>query len=134
MPSRKKKISDPGFTTETIPLANLIPHPRNYRTHPQDQIDHLCESIRKNGLYRNIVIARDDTILAGHGVVEACGQLGMEDIPIVRLDVAPDDPTALKVLAGDNEISHLGEINDRVLSDILKEINEFDVDGLIGTG
>jgi hypothetical protein len=40
----------------------------------------------------------------------------------------------MKVLAGDNEISHLGEIDDRALSEILREIKESDPAGLLGTG
>jgi ParB-like chromosome segregation protein Spo0J len=52
---------------------NLIkPHPKNYKKHPQDQLEHICKSIRENGIYRNILIANDNIILAGHGVYEAC--------------------------------------------------------------
>lgn len=115
-------------------VSKLKPHPQNYRSHPADQLNHIKESIRRHGIYRNVVTANDGTILAGHGVVEACKELGIEIIPIVRLKVGPDDPSALKVLTGDNEIGHLGEIDDRQLSEILKKINETDITGLIGTG
>lgn len=119
-------------TTEK--LADLKPHPRNYRKHPPDQLAHIKESIRRHGLYRNVVTANDGTILAGHGVVEVCRDLGVEVIPTVRLNVGPEDPAALKVLTGDNEIGHLGEIDDRRLSEILKQIKETDITGLAGTG
>lgn len=122
------------FELETVAIDDLRPHPRNYRTHPEDQVEHLIESIREHGLYRNIVVAKDDTILAGHGVVEAVRKMGMEQVPVVRLDLSPDEPRALKVLAGDNEIEHLVEQDDRALSELLKEIYETDVDGLLGTG
>jgi hypothetical protein len=46
-------------------------HPRNYRRHPQDQLRHISASIRENGFYRNVVVARDGTVLAGQGVVQA---------------------------------------------------------------
>jgi hypothetical protein len=113
--------------------SELHAHPRNYRKHPDDQLEHIVESIRAHGFYRNIVVARDGTILAGHGVVEAARKMGVERVPVVKLDVDPEDPRALKVLAGDNEISRLGEIDDRALSQLLKEIST-DVDGLLGTG
>ena len=119
---------------EMVALAELKPHPRNYRKHPEDQLEHLCESIRANGVYRNIAIARDSTILAGHGVAKACAKLGMATIPVLRLDLDPGDPKALKLLAGDNEISNLAVIDDRALSDMLKEIGEIDIEGLLGTG
>jgi hypothetical protein len=40
----------------------------------------------------------------------------------------------LKVLTGDNEISHLSEKNDRLLTELLKEIKDNAEDGLLGTG
>ena len=117
---------------ETVPIESLNPHPRNYRKHPEDQLAHIVRSIEEHGFYRNVVIAQDDTILAGHGVVEAAAKLGLTDVPVIRLDITADDPKALKVLAGDNEISNLAEINDRQLTEILKELT--DVDDLLGTG
>jgi len=119
---------------ETIAIADLRPHPRNYRTHPDDQIEHLVESIRENGFYRNIVVSRDGVILAGHGVVEALRRMGFDQVRVARLGVDSGDPRALKVLTGDNEIARLGMIDDRVLSEMLREIKEHDARGLAGTG
>lgn len=115
-------------------IDRLKPHPRNYREHPADQLAHIKESIKRTGIYRNVVIANDGTILAGHGVVLAARELGVETIPVIELPIGPDDPTALKVLTGDNEIGHLGVIDDRRLSEILREIKDADITGLAGTG
>ena len=122
------------FDTEMIDIADLREHKRNYQKHPDDQIDHIVESIRANGIYRNIVIARDNTILAGHGVVKAASRMGMTEVPVVRVDIDPLDIRALKILAGDNEISNLADIDDRQLISILKDVHDSpDVD-LLGTG
>jgi ParB-like chromosome segregation protein Spo0J len=101
------------FRTVRVPIGDLKPHPRNYQKHPADQLKHIQASIAAHGYYRNIVVARDNTILAGHGVVEASRAMGKKRVPVVRLDVAPDDPRALKVLTSDNEISNLAEVDDR---------------------
>ena len=122
------------FETEFVDIDSVTPHPRNYVHHPADQIDHLAESIRANGIYRNIVIANDGTILAGHGVVDAAKQLEVTTIPVIRLTIDPEDSRALKLLASDNEISHLGEVNDRALTELLKEVKETNPEGLLGTG
>ena len=114
------------FETEFVDINSVTPHPRNYVHHPPDQIDPLAESIRANGIYRNIVIANDGTILAGPGVVEAAKQLEFDVIPVIRLAVEADDVRALKLLASDNEISHLGEMNDRALTELLKEVKKTD--------
>lgn len=120
------------FVTVREDLDALKPHPRNYQAHPDDQLDHIITSIEQHGFYRNIVVAQDNTILAGHGVVQACKKMGRTRVPIIRLPLHPDDPRALKVLTSDNEINNLAEIDDRMLTEMLKEIMQ--EDNLAGTG
>lgn len=123
-----------GSRIEQVPIEKLRAHPKNYRQHPDDQLDHIVASIKANGIYRNIVCANDYTVLAGHGVMKACQKMGMKEVPVIRLDFGPDDVRAMKVVTGDNEISHLGVIDDRLLSEILKDIKDRDEVGLLGTG
>ena len=123
---------DPTWTAELVALDSLTPHPRNYRSHPPDQLLHIKESIEVNGFYRNIVVARDGTILAGHGVTEASVALGLTEVPVVRLPIAPDSPQALRILAGDNLIGQLAFDDDHQLTDMLKELHQEDL--LLGTG
>ena len=130
----KKGNTIAKFKPEEIEIGKLVPHKQNYRSHPEDQLEHITKSIADNGFYRNIVVAKDNTILAGHGVVEAARKMGVERVPVIRVNISPDDPRALKILIGDNEISKLGEVNDRALTDMLKQIREFHADGLLGTG
>lgn len=122
------------YTVTQIDPNELNGHPRNYREHPDDQIEHIITSIQEHGFYRNIVVSNDNVILAGHGVVKASRRMKLETIPCIVLDIDSESPKALKVLAGDNEIAHLGVINDIVLSELLKDINDFDDNGLMGTG
>lgn len=122
------------FTTMKLPIAELKPHPKNYQTHPDDQLAHIIRSIETHGFYRNVVVARDNTILAGHGVVQAAAKMGKTRVPVVRLDLDPNDPRALKVLTSDNEINNLAEVDDRALTELLKVIMQTDQVGLQGTG
>jgi len=115
-------------------VEDLTPHPRNYREHPEDQLAHIIKSIEEHGFYRNIVVANDNVILAGHGVVKASKRIGLKTVPVIKLDIDSNSSKALKVLAGDNELGRLAEVDDRELSKILKEIMEMDVEGLLGTG
>lgn len=134
MAKRRTEQIAPDLTPTTAALSDLRPHPRNYRVHPDDQLDHLARSITEHGLYRNVVVAQDGTILAGHGVALAAERLGMKTIPVIRLPIEPDSPAALKVLTGDNEIEHLADQDDRLLSEILREIKQEAEAGLLGTG
>jgi len=120
------------FVTERVPIESLKPHPRNYQAHPDDQLNHIIESIKLHGFYRNVVIARENTILAGHGVVQAARKMGEKRIPVIRLNLDPNEPRALKVLTSDNEIGNLAQTDDRALTELLKSIME--TDGLAGTG
>ena len=120
------------YTVRNMSVANLKPHPKNYKAHPADQLEHLKQSITDNGIYRNVIVARDNTILAGHGVVKAAQALGLTSVPVLKLDLESDSIEAVKLLTADNEVSHLGEVDDRALSNILKEIMENS--DLLGTG
>lgn len=119
---------------EWVALSDLKPHPKNYQEHPEDQIEHLMESLREHGFYKNVVAAQDLTVLGGHGVLKAAKKLGLKEAPVIRLPLDPMEPRALKVLAADNEISHLSERDDRALTELLREIREHDPIGLLGTG
>lgn len=122
-------------TSKLVDVKLLKDHPRNYKTHPPEQIAHLIQSIDEHGFYRNIVVARDYTILAGHGVVQAIRQMGLygpSEVPIVHLDLDKDDPRAMKIMLSDNEIGLSAGVNDRVLTELLKEVG--DAGTLLGTG
>jgi len=133
MPRKKKIATD--VEVELVDLEDLKAHPRNYRQHTADQLEHIKDSIRTSGIYRNVVIAKDGTILAGHGVIEAAHELGLKDFPCIRLNIAPNSTKALKVLTGDNEIAKLAMVDDRKLTELLKDVmDQTSADGLLGTG
>lgn len=118
--------------TELVKLSQLTPHPRNYREHLDDQVEHLMRSISDFGFYRNVVIASDDVILAGHGVVQAAQKLGKRKLPVVRMPFDSNDPRALKLLAADNTLSFTAMDDDRALTELLRELAE--MGELPGTG
>ena len=117
---------------EQVSLLALKPHPKNYKQHPQDQLDHLKRSIADHGIYRNVIIAHDGTVLAGHGVVQAAKEMGLTSVPCLRTELSPSSPKALKLLTADNEISNIADVNAADLSSVLQEI--IVDDDLLGTG
>lgn len=128
-PAGKQIIPD-----EVVDISRLTPHPRNYKKHTDYQLQHIAESLRQNGYYKNIIVARDYTILAGHGVVTAAKTIGWKQVPVKRVNLDPNDPRALKIVTGDNEIGRFAESDDRLLTEILRDISRNDETGLIGTG
>lgn len=119
---------------EYVPIKDLKPHEKNYRIHGPDQLAHIKASIMEHGVYKNAVITSDNVLLTSHGVRQACVELGIETLPCKRLPILSSAMGAFKILTGDNEISNLAEVNDRLLSEILREVATVDLDELVGTG
>lgn len=120
------------YPEEVVALDTLRPHPKNYRHHPEDQLAHLRASLLEHGVYRNVVIAADGTLLAGHGVVEAARSLGLTEIAVKRTPYSPDDSAALKILAADNEIPSLAQDDEQQLVELLRVLAEEET--LLGSG
>lgn len=133
-PPKTEKLRQLDFDSELVDVDSLKPHPRNYKTHPEEQLRHIGASLKQHGYYKNVVVAKDGTLLAGHGVWEAAKLIGQKQIPVRRLRISSSSPEALKIIALDNELGRFAETDDRVLADMLKEIREKDVSGLLGTG
>jgi len=120
---------------EEVDVDSLRPHPRNYKFHPETQLEHIGGSLEEFGQYRNVVCARDGTILAGHGVWESAKRKGAKRIKVVRLPIEPTDSRALKVIALDNELPRFAESDDRALSEMLRDlVKEGGEIALFGTG
>lgn len=66
-------------------IASLHPYAGNARTHSKRQISQIAKSISKFGFTNPVLIADDDTIIAGHGRVIAARQIGMTHVPTIRL-------------------------------------------------
>lgn len=115
-------------------IEDLTPHPDNYKTHPEEQIEEIRRSIREFGIYKNIVATTDDTILAGHGVVEAAGREGYEQIPVYVIPAERDDPLAKKIIAADNELSKMAVEDEDALADLLTSVYESESVDLGGSG
>ena len=115
-------------------IETLKPNKYSYRQHPPEQIDHLVKSIQQNGIYKNILITKDGTILDGHAVVQAAKKLDIKIVPVKILQIEPDSDQALKIIVSNNEMGKFTEVDDRKLTEILKEIKEKGDAGLLGTG
>ena len=107
-----------------VQIANLAPHPRNYRVHPQHQIDKLVLSLQRFGQGRSIVVQdspEHPIIVAGHGIVEAAQALKWQEL---RADILPADWTDSQVegyLIADNLHSQEASDNEELLAMLLQE-------------
>lgn len=65
-------------------VSELIPYVRNARTHSEAQVSQIAASIREFGFLSPILVAEDNTILAGHGRLAAALKLGLKKVPCVK--------------------------------------------------
>ena len=70
---------------EYIALDDLKAYERNTRTHSEEQIEQLKNSITEFGFTNPILIDEDNVIIAGHGRSVAARELGMKEVPCLRL-------------------------------------------------
>lgn len=71
---------------EQIPPTALRPWDRNARTHSKKQLRQIAQSIETFGFTNPVLIDQANTILAGHGRVEAAKMLGMATVPCLRIE------------------------------------------------
>ena len=116
---------------KTISIDLLQPHKRNYRQHPDSQIDNLVKSLESfDGQVRSIVVrpTKDGTytILAGHGITEAAKRAGLTEL---HADIVPaewDDVKALAYIAADNQGGAEDDLT--MLAELLQEVsNDSDI-------
>ena len=65
--------------------AALIPYARNARTHSDQQVAQIADSIREFGFTNPVLIDEEDGIIAGHGRVLAAHLLGLDEVPCIVL-------------------------------------------------
>jgi hypothetical protein len=80
------------MTTDTIKIEDLTPYERNARHHEPVDIDAIAKSIEAFGFRDPVgVWGPNNVIVEGHGRVMAAKQLGMTEVPCIRLDDLTDE-------------------------------------------
>jgi len=92
---------------EQIPTDKLIPYARNAKKHDAAQVSKLAGSIREFGFTNPVLIDKDNGIIAGHGRVLAAQQLGLVDVPCIRLGHLSDTQRRAYILT-DNRLAEIG--------------------------
>jgi DNA modification methylase len=87
-----------------LPLADLAPYPKNARTHSPEQVAQIASSIREFGFVNPVLVNERNSVIAGHGRLLAAVSLGMEQVPVIRLEgLSPAQVRALRL--ADNKLA-----------------------------
>ncbi len=67
-------------------ISDLVFDDKNLNKHTEFGMSLIERSMRNNGAGRSILIDKNNRIIAGNGVTEIAGQIGMDDVQIVESD------------------------------------------------
>ena len=118
-----------SYGIERVDVSVLTAFSGNPRTHSDMQIDQIAASIREFGWTNPILVDAGCVIIAGHGRLAAASQLGLEQVPVIRLDHLSDAQRKALVIA-DNQLALNAGWDDAALSSLIQELDteKFDLE------
>lgn len=88
------------------PIAKIVPHPNNERTHPPAEIALLAQLLKRWGPDQAIVVDERGVILKGHARRLAALEAGLETFPVKqRMGLPETEKTAMRI--SDNQVAAL---------------------------
>lgn len=111
-------------------VSQLTPYMGNAKKHPDWQVEQIANSIQAFGFNDPIAIWDDiaghHVIVEGHGRLLAAKQLGMEEVPVIRLDQLDDEARRAYTLAH-NKLTMNTDFDIQLLDSELDAIEGFDM-------
>jgi ParB-like nuclease domain len=128
-PSGTSKTNDTHrlLKAEWLPIELLKLDPNNPRAHSPKQIDQIAHSVLAFGFNVPILVDAALRVIAGHGRLLAARQLGLHQVPVIRLKHLSESQARAFALA-DNRLTDNSTWDERLLASQLKELAELDLD------
>ena len=108
-------------------VDSLKPYPGNPRRHSKAQVRQIAASIRRFGFTNPVLVSDDNQIIAGHGRILAAKQLGLDEVPTLRLSGMTDEERRAYVIA-DNKIALNSGWDPQILAIELQALIDLDFD------
>lgn len=122
------KSVENNLKMEYLSLDELRPYKNNAKIHTREQIEEIKNSIRKFGMKDPIGIwGKKNIIVEGHGRLIACKELGMTEVPVIRLDDLSDEDRRAYMLVH-NQLNMITGFDEVKLNEGLDDIT-FDMSG-----
>jgi DNA modification methylase len=111
---------------EYLAISDLKPDRRNARRHSPKQLHQIAASIQEFGFNVPVLTDISNVIIAGHGRVEAARTLGMERVPVLRIEHLTEAQKRAFALA-DNKIALNADWDLEILQLNMKELSALDL-------
>lgn len=100
-------------------------HPQNWGIHPAEQLASIRESVEQHGILDAPMFnRRTQTVIDGHGYLEAIAGMPLAVVPVKVIDV--DESEELRILAEWNHITQMREGDNKALLGLLRRAAEED--------
>jgi DNA modification methylase len=106
-------------------LDQLHFNPNNARTHSKRQIRQIKASMSEFGFTNPVLVDCNNTIVAGHGRVEAAKLLGITEVPTIRLDRLTKEQIRAYIIA-DNKLAENAGWDKEILAIELEALLKLD--------
>ena len=120
MPPRTRRTpteKTADLAIEKVPIETLQPDPANARSHDQRNIASIKASLRRFGQRKPLVVAKDYTVVAGNGTLQAMTEM---EITEVWVSVFPGNAAEARAYGiADNRTGELASWNPEVLMEHL---------------
>ena len=100
----------------------MTPYERNARTHSDEQIEKIKNSIKEFGFVSPVIVDENNMILAGHGRVQAAKEAGLTEVPCRQITNLNEDQKKAYILA-DNKLSDMAGWDEEMLREELASIS-----------
>ncbi|MDB2415033.1 site-specific DNA-methyltransferase [Rickettsiales bacterium] len=121
-----KTSVNPFLRVEQCLIVDLKPYKKNSKIHDKKQVKQIAASIKEFGFNVPILIDGENNIIAGHGRVLACKELGIEEIPTISIEHLSDTQKRAFLIA-DNKLTENAEWDKEMLALEFKELGELDL-------
>ena len=114
---------------EYLPVGKLLRYAKNSRTHSDEQVEQLVNSIREFGFTNPVLIDEKNELIAGHGRLAAAEILEMDKVPAIRLsNLSEKQKKAYRI--ADNKLALNAGWDMQLLAEEVKELmdDDFDID------
>ena len=112
---------------ENVKIDKLKPYENNARTHSEEQVEKIANSIKEFGFINPVIIDSEYGIIAGHGRVLGAQKLGMEEVPCLFVENLTETQKRAYILA-DNKLALDAGWDDEILKQEIKALDDLNFD------
>jgi len=93
-----KKVLKTEVKREIMPISKLIEYDKNNKAHWEKQIDTIANSINRFSYYNEIIIDKNNVIIAWHWRLKAIKKMWYDWVEVKKLNIDVKEAWALRIL------------------------------------